>query len=534
MLMPMPSVVAVAHVGALPRRPPNGTYVYTLAQNGVTLAKSTISISSTAGAISVGENIRGVVNAVAKTTYDAATLHEKAYAATFRLAHGSQPTTVRLKAGIATVHVPGQTVKIHALPAAPLLLLGDNLVGTNLFIPAILAHTHTSAFTLAVLSGGRAMLARVVHGGPVAPPPFARRRDRHLAVDVAGLQLIYWYRPRSYIVDAVVVPAQGAIFALRSRSTGVQPVGTPAPRVTPVPTAQPHFESRSVRFTSADGAVLAGTLTVPDGVKGDVPAVVLVQGSGPMDRNETIGPNSVFLQLSNALSNAGYIVLRYDKRGIGRSGGSAIDATHRLLLADVKAAFAFVQRQPHVNAARVYLLGHSEGGLLVPEVAAKDRAVAGVILMAPPSLPLWKLSMQQAEAEGARPQAERRALAAIRAGKTTFEGSIWYRSEMDIDPRAAISKVRCPILIVQGADDLQVLPRDLPRLVDAARSHNPNVTVRIFSNDNHLFMPVTPGMPLTLRAEVRQYFSVAGRIDPRVVHTILAWLHRAATPAPKA
>ncbi len=283
-----------------------------------------------------------------------------------------------------------------------------------------------------------------------------------------------------------------------------------------------------MHFTSADGTVLAGTVTVPDRGRAPFAAVVFVHGTGPMDRDETIGPNPFFLQLSNALSNAGYAVLRYDKRGVAQSGGRNTTGARGQLLDDVKAAYRFARAQHEIDPKRVYLLGHSEGGELVPTVAVQERGVAGIILMAPPSLPLWQVLMRQALASVSpdnRAAIEKQELAALDAIRHGSEAKYaWHRSSMDLDPAVDIARVRVPILILQGEGDAQVASQDLPRLVKAARATNRDVTVRTFSNDNHLFEAIVSNGPQTPQAAVNQYLTVPARIDARVLDTLSAWL----------
>jgi len=323
-------------------------------------------------------------------------------------------------------------------------------------------------------------------------------------------------------------PIQYADVSLTSSARETTAVATPAPLPTALPTPVPHFTSRDVTFTSSDGTPLAGTLTVPERGRGPYAALVLVHGTGPQDRDETIGPNPIFLQLSNALSNAGYAVLRYDKRGIGKSGGRTTLGTRDELIDDIKAAYQFASLQPEVDPQRIYLLGHSEGGELVPTVAAEDPRVAGIVLMAPPALPLWRVIMQQALASS--PPDQRKAVEAKEL--TDFQNArdghdsmrAWLRSSMDVDPIVDIKRVHVPILILQGGADVQVLPADVPRLVAAARSVNGDVTVRIFSNDNHLFEPTTPGVKQTPYAALQQYLTVPARLDPRTLTALNAWL----------
>lgn len=290
----------------------------------------------------------------------------------------------------------------------------------------------------------------------------------------------------------------------------------------------PYFTSRDVRFTSADGTVLAGTLTVPQHGRAPFAAIVLVPGSGAQNRDEQIGPNPVFLQLSNALSNAGYAVLRYDKRGVGASGGRTTVGSRDQLLDDVQAAFRFARAQPEIDPERVYLLGHSEGGELVPTIAAGNPDVAGIILLAPPALPLARILMQQALAgvpADQRTAARARELAILAAARQGHDSMrAWLRSSLDVDPIVDIARVRAPVLILQGEADAQVLLADLPRLVNAARAHNRDVTVRTFPGDNHLFETAAPGTARSPDAALQQYLTVPGRIDARVPAVIEQWL----------
>ncbi len=530
-------LVSMLFLGALPNapeRPRDGTYVYHTQVGGVDIATDRIVISSTDDTVTVqdGANIqvRGIT-ATATSTFDAATLGQTGYTADFTLSSGKQHTIVDIAPGVLTVHASGQSVPIKADPSAPFELTGDNLADSFVLLPAILHARGLQAFTLAVLSGAIPLPSRVQWNPMETRPTDLPATDVPLKITFGTLDEIFWYNSQTYTVDRVLIPIENAQISLVSTTLGV--VAPPSPQVeqTPLPTPFPHFSSHDVRFSSSDGTRLAGTVTVPDGTSHRYPAVILVHGSGAEDRDERIGPNPVFLQISNALSNAGYVVLRYDKRGIGKSGGNAANSTRDDLLADVRAAWAFARTQPNVNPHEIFILGHSEGGELVPTVAAGRRGLAGIILMAPPSLPLWEVSLQQAlssvppSQRAAARSEELAALEKIRNGTTTGAGMPWYRTSMDVDPIVDIRRVYAPILILQGGSDLQVLPSDLPRLVRAARSTNHDVSVHIFPGDNHLFMKVAPGEPATLQAALHQYLYVPGYVDPAVLRALITWLN---------
>jgi uncharacterized protein len=526
---------------ALPPRPPDATYSYALAAGGTVLGSSNVVIDgSTPGTIVVKESASMSVPRYTATTtmrYDAATLRPTAYTADFNLPGGAQHTDVTVKPGTMTLTVPGGgTLDIPADPSAPLELVGDNLVGGSIMIPAILHATGAKSFTLAVLAGAKPLVCKVVTDPLPSRPASVPATDVELALELAGIRFIYWYDPATYVVHEVAIPSQQAQYRLTATAApgAASAPATPTPPPSPLPTPTPHFASRDVTFTSADGTVLAGTLTVPDRGRAPFAAVVFVHGSGPMDRDESIGPNPFFLLLSNALSNAGYAVLRYDKRGVAKSGGRNTSGARGELLDDVKAAYRFTRAQHDVDPKHVYLLGHSEGGELVPTVAVQERAVAGIILMAPPSLPLWQVSMRQALASASpdgRAAMEKEELAALdKIRHSTEAKDAWYRSSMDLDPAVDIARVRSPILILQGDGDAQVSAKDLPRLAKAARASNRDVTVRTFSNDNHLFEAIVSSGPQTPQAAVQQYLTVPARIDARVLDTLSAWMASHAHP----
>lgn len=280
-------------------------------------------------------------------------------------------------------------------------------------------------------------------------------------------------------------------------------VATPAPVASPYPLAPARYESRDVQFASTGGAVLSGTLSIPNALRRRVPAFVFVHGSGPGTRDGALPQNPTFLDLANALSNAGYAVLRYDKRGIRRSTGTPTE-DWRPLSEDVRAAVAFLRRQPGIDPRRIILVGHSEGGLVVPLAAPSTPGVAGIVLMAPPAISMQALLAEQSV------RMTPAIYAALRQAFAAYDG---------IDPAAVIRRVDVPILVLQGTRDIQVLPSDLHHLVDAARAAHRRITVRLLSGDDHLFIHVPAG------ASGGSEYEIPAPLDPRVAADILAWMH---------
>ncbi|HEY1683112.1 MAG TPA: alpha/beta fold hydrolase [Candidatus Tumulicola sp.] len=515
---------------ATPVRPPDGTYSYRTAVSGVTYQQSTVTIDSNQDAVSIHETTSipsANFSAVTTSRFDPSTLLQLSYEADTNSSGEQQQTIGDFSPGQVTLHAGSQSVPVKADPSASTEILTDNFIGTMVMVPALLEHTQAPAVTLAVTRGGRALVAKVNRDVSSSRPAQVPTSDRSVELAFGGLSEIYWYDGRTYVVHDIEIPTQHARIILVSQSPIITPIGSPSPVVTPIPTPLLHFVSNDVGFRSSDGTYLSGTVTIPTG-RGPFPAIVLVAGSGPEDRDEAVGPNKVFLQLAYALSNAGFAVLRYDKRGVGKSSG--VVGTRAALISDVHAAFAFLRQRKQVDPKRVFLLGHSEGGELVPAVAASDPRVAGIILLAAPAIPLWKISLQQTlamtpPAQRAQVRSEElKALAEARADKQGGPKVAWYRSEMDIDPLEAVRQVRAPILILQGGSDLQILASDAPKLLRAAESHNSDVTLHIFPNDTHLFMQMPVDEPRTLKAETEGYVTIAQRIDPDVIRVMVSWL----------
>lgn len=517
---PAPSVFAPA--------PPDGTYVYSFRQGTAELGTATIALQRAGAFVKIHE-----VATLAGKSY---VVDQELAAATFvptkldAIYPATPPAAlhVTFQSESATETAVGMAggKKLDRLGGSKGAIALDGPVMSGFFIAPAQARALAST-SLQGFSPGAAVTLPLV----LAPADTSSRPSTVAAADVGttvtGLpsgNITIWYDPATLLPHDFEVPTQGISIVLVKQSAGASMSATPAPSPIPLPTAAPHFTSSDVTFRSRDGVVLAGTLTIPDNLRGRAPAVVLVHGSGPVDRDERIGPNPIFLQLSNAFSNHGYVVLRYDKRGIGKSGGNARTFTRDQLLADARAAIDYVARRPEVDAKMTFVVGHSEGGELAPSLAAAGAPVRGIALMAPPAIPLERILRQQATL-GLSGDAAKRALSqedhaifAIRTGLSKADGAAWLRTSLLIDPARVIQTVPCPILILQGGKDFQVLPADLPRLVKAAKTAHRNITVRVFPNDDHLFITV----PGNRRSTIAEYM-VPHHVDPAMISALLSW-----------
>lgn len=283
---------------------------------------------------------------------------------------------------------------------------------------------------------------------------------------------------------------------------------------------------------------LRGALTLPVG-KGPFPAVVLVGGSGPNDLNETVGGARPFRDIADGLAATGIASLRYDKRQTDY--GFRMVANANLTVddeetGDALAAAHLLSRQAQIDPRRVFVLGHSEGGMLAPRIGARDPQLAGVIMLAAPARKLLAVMQQQAREQGARmglPKANigtsLQALAAEQAlldktdpqhppqGEFSGAPQTWWLSLHDYDQVAVAKSLAMPMLILQGGSDFQVSPTLDFDAWKYALAGKPNVAFHVFPGLSHLFTPA--GKTLTVAD-----YAASAHVDSAVIDTIAAWV----------
>jgi pimeloyl-ACP methyl ester carboxylesterase len=310
----------------------------------------------------------------------------------------------------------------------------------------------------------------------------------------------------------------------------------------------------------AASVTLAGTLTLPRG-KGPWPAVFLITGSGPQNRDEELMGHKPFLVLSDYLTRQGIAVLRVDDRGTAHSTGNFAASTTEDFMGDALACVAFLKTRSEIDPKQIGLIGHSEGGLIAPMAAAKSSDVAFIVLMAGPGLPGEQIMYLQGaaitKASGGTPKAiaHERALqeklftlvkqepdqaklaqaltavfdaeaahlpeapkAALKAQANALMGP-WFRYFLTCDPRTYLRQVRCPVLAINGERDLQVPPTDdLPEIEAALKAgNNPDYTVKMLPGLNHLFQQCKTGSPA-------EYSQIEETIDPSALKVMGDWI----------
>lgn len=288
--------------------------------------------------------------------------------------------------------------------------------------------------------------------------------------------------------------------------------------------------AHELRIRAPAGHELAGVLeTGPGG--GARPTVVLLSGAGAHDRNGyTIrtarGHNDAFRVLAHDLVARGFAVVRYDKVGTGGSGGDyRRQATTATLADDVRALVAAVRARREVDPARVFLLGHSEGGAIAALVAADDPDIAGVALLAAPAWNGRRILEYQfrfaAERQSRRvsyTSADLVEAYLVRDARTRLTTEAWYPFFLDHDPLPAMRRLTMPVLILQGDRDEAVLFEQAYEIDEAARrAGNRDVTLRILPGVTHAFAaPRTREDPPPLSEDVRALLGawLAARIAP--------------------
>lgn len=286
---------------------------------------------------------------------------------------------------------------------------------------------------------------------------------------------------------------------------------------------------------------LPATLTTPVG-PGPFPAVVLVHGSGPNDRDETIGPNKPFKDLAGGLASRGIAVLRYEKRT--KQYGAKLSSIRNFtvkdeVLDDALAAIELLRKTEGIDAKRIFVLGHSLGGMLIPRIGQLDRNLAGLIALAGATRSLEDVipeqlayifsldgsvsAEEQKQIDQAKEQAAKvKALKPEEANSTAvlFSAPVSYWLDLrGYNPPETAKELKQPLLILQGERDYQVTMEDFKRW-NTALSGKSNVTFKSYPSLNHLFISGTG------RSTPSEY-DRAGHVDERVVEDIAAWIKTA-------
>jgi len=403
-----------------------------------------------------------------------------------------------------------------------------------------------------------ASLDSVDQGARSIPAESAEFADGQLTIKMPKLKATYSGKLQADGDSIVGELDQGEKMKLDLKRTDKAPAGSrPQDPKKPYP-----YDEELLTFDSkAKDVKLAGTFTKPKG-EGPFPAVVLISGSGPQDRNEELLGHKPFLVLADHLTRKGIAVLRYDDRGVGKSTGKFDTATSKDFAEDAAGAVAFLKTRKEVG--KIGLMGHSEGGLIAPMVAVENSDVAFIVLLAGPGLPGDEIIVAQSALiakamgmsekdlvrqkaalakliplakEGADAEKFKAALKELEKDLNAEEkkelekdrktaeaqlmmfASPWFRFFLSHDPRPTLGKVKCPLLAINGELDLQVpCKENLAAVESALKSHgNKDVTVKEFPGLNHLFQETKTGLP-------SEYGKIDETFSPKALNVISEWI----------
>ena len=336
------------------------------------------------------------------------------------------------------------------------------------------------------------------------------------------------------------------------------------------PTKPYSYYSEDVIFPNAKANIsLAGTLTLPK-KDGNYPVVILISGSGAQNRDGELLGHKPFLVISDYLTKNGIAVLRYDDRGFGKSTGNFETATSADFATDVESAVAYLKTRKEINPKKIGLMGHSEGGIIAPMVAAKSKDISFIVLLAGTGIQGDKIVLLQqeliAKANGAPEMEIKKSVEGnekllemvvqsdndeklkselrnhlnelikdnsdkeIPQGMTKEQyislrvsviTSPWMQYFLKYNPQAVLEKVKCPVLAVNGEKDLQVPPKENLTAIKNAliKGGNKNVTTIEFPNLNHLFQESTTGSPA-------EYGTIEQTFSPVALNEITKWIQK--------
>jgi pimeloyl-ACP methyl ester carboxylesterase len=322
------------------------------------------------------------------------------------------------------------------------------------------------------------------------------------------------------------------------------------------------YYSEEIKFKNTESEiVLSGTLTLPK-EDGKFPAVVLISGSGPQNRDEELLGHKPFLVLADYLTKNGIAVLRFDDRGTAESTGDFKNSTTFDFATDVEYAVKYLQTRKEINKRNIGLIGHSEGGLIAPIVASRNKDIDFIILMAGPALRGDKLLLLQKHKIETQMGISKQVVdynQQVFAGaydiilNTNLEKSAvsdslpnyfvasygnalpedqktaiinqlsspWMIDYIRLDPAVYLDKVRCPILAINGSKDIQVPSKENLQIIEniKKKSGNAEIEIRELENLNHLFQECKTGA-------ISEYGTIEQTISPIALQAMFNWISK--------
>lgn len=414
----------------------------------------------------------------------------------------------------------GGATDTQKVPSAPGAYVVFNQSLTNII----------TAATRAVPTGAGTFHVLLAQGGQRLPVTVRRSSDT-VSATMGGVEMLAVFDSRG-LISEIRVPSQ-ALTVLRKGATAP---AAPAPADYSAPSDAP-YSALNVTIPTDRGYNLAATLTSSSSNERQ-PVAITISGSGLQDRDSrilTVPDYAPFREIADTLGRRGIAVLRFDDRGFGGSGGreTLTSATSADFADDVRSIVSWLKSRPDIDPARIYLIGHSEGGMIAPMVAAANPDIRAIVLLAGSAQNGRQILMYQNEqllkAAGLPDRARDSIMATVPAQLDSLaKANAWMGFFMSHDPIATIKRVQQPVLIMQGETDQQVTPGQADLLAAALTSAgNNNVTTRKFASVNHLFLSDPSGAP-------QGYATLSNKKLPKtVLGTIADWLATNAGTTPR-
>ncbi len=282
------------------------------------------------------------------------------------------------------------------------------------------------------------------------------------------------------------------------------------------PPANPSYIQEEITFrTQGVDYDFKGTLTYPK-KEGKYPLMIMISGSGLQNRDEEIMQHRPFAVIADYMANNGIAVFRYDDRGFGSENAELFNATTLDYALDVESAINAVKNHPNIDANKIGLVGHSEGGLIAPIVASRNSEVDFLILLAGPGVNGMEVLIEQTKAickvNGYSKKEIEEQLKALKKGELAGHSHPWMKCFLELEPSVYLEKVKQPILVLNGTKDLQVLHyQNLPAIEKALKKGgNKSYEIHKLKGMNHLFQECKTGSP-------NEYYEIEQTISPKVL-----------------
>jgi hypothetical protein len=367
--------------------------------------------------------------------------------------------------------------------------------------------------------------------------------------DAAGITFTGKWNEKQEIEGTFMQNGQNFQLVLSRENTAAVKPNRPQEPKAPFP-----YGIEEVTFENTEDKIkLAGTFTYPQ-TKKPYPVVILISGSGPQNRNSEILEHQSFWVIADYLTRNGIGVLRFDERGIGKSEGDFANATSFDFATDVEAAVAYLKNKSGVDIRKIGLIGHSEGGMIAPIVASRDKSISFIVLLAAPGIPCSELLIEQnylvgktqgmSEEQLQEAQKVNQSLYTILKSKESNEAikpklkaileqsrltdsdaqlhqmlSPWFRTFIQYEPAVYLEQLKCPILVLNGEKDIQVAAHSNTNGIKIAtnKGKNKKVELKIYPQLNHLFQTCTT-------CSVDEYGSLEETFSPLVLNDIKNWI----------